>query len=97
MYYVFNKSSIGYSHINNKKPCQDYSASYKDNERVIITCCDGHGGAQYIRSQIGSKAASNAVLNVFKSLDNSFFLEASKDVLVDKNEDEGVNPFSNAA
>lgn len=84
MYYVFNKSSIGYSHMKNKKPCQDYSMSYQDNERIIITCCDGHGGAQYIRSQIGSKNASNAVLNVFKTLDSGFFLEASKDVLVDK-------------
>lgn len=75
MYYVFNKSSIGYAHIKNKKPCQDYSASYQDNERVIITCCDGHGGAQYVRSQIGSKIASNSIINVFSSVNSRFFLE----------------------
>ena len=84
MYYVFNKTCIGYSHLRNKKPCQDYSASYKDNERIIITCCDGHGGPQYVRSQLGSKAASNAVMNVFKTINNSFLLEADKDKLTEK-------------
>ena len=84
MYYVFNKTHIGYSHLKSKKPCQDFSASYKDNERIIITCCDGHGGAQYVRSQIGSKLASDSVLNVFKILNNPFFLEADKNALVEK-------------
>ena len=72
MYDVFNKTSRGYSHINNNKPCQDFSSLYKDNERIIITCCDGHGGAQYIRSQVGSKLAGDAVLNVFKDIDHKF-------------------------
>ena len=84
MYYVFNKSHIGYSHILNKKPCQDYSASYQDNERIIITCCDGHGGAQYIRSDKGSKAASNSVMNVFKEINQSFFLEANEEKVIEK-------------
>lgn len=72
MHYVFNKSCVGYLHVKNNKPCQDFSASYQDNERIIITCCDGHGGAQYVRSQLGSKAASDAVLSVFKSINRSF-------------------------
>lgn len=84
MYYIFNKTCIGYSHLKNKKPCQDYSASYKDNERYIITCCDGHGGAQYVRSQYGSKAASEAVMNVFKTFDRSFFNSVDQDKLADK-------------
>lgn len=84
MYYIFNKTCIGYSHLKNKKPCQDYSASYKDNERYIITCCDGHGGAQYIRSQFGSKAASEAVMNVFKTIDKSFLRGVDNDKLADK-------------
>ena len=83
MEYIFNKTCIGYSHLNSKKPCQDYSASYKDNERTIITCCDGHGGAQYVRSQKGSKAASDAVINVFKTLDYSF-LNGTDDKTNDK-------------
>lgn len=83
MHYVFNKTCIGYNHLQNKKPCQDYSASYKDNERIIITCCDGHGGAQYIRSQVGSKCASDAVINVFKSINRSFFHEKDQEKILD--------------
>lgn len=69
----FAKSSIGFSHINNKKPCQDYSCLYKDNNRIIISCCDGHGGDVYIRSNVGSNIASNTVMNVFASLTPAFF------------------------
>lgn len=84
MYYVFNRTCIGYSHLRSKKPCQDFSASYKDNERIIITCCDGHGGPQYVRSQLGSKAASEAVMNVFKTIDKSFLLEKEQEALLEK-------------
>ena len=84
MYYVFNRSCIGYSHIKNNKPCQDYSASYKDNERIIVTCCDGHGGAQYVRSQLGSKAASESVMNVFKSVNKSFFRKLNEEQIKEK-------------
>jgi len=84
MHYVFSKSNVGYSHIKNNKPCQDYSASYKDNERIIITCADGHGGNQYIRSQLGSKFASEAVMNVFKQIDKKFLKEKDQDKLIDR-------------
>ena len=73
MLYTFSKSSIGYTHIKEKTLCQDFSALYKDLERTIITCCDGHGGKKYIRSHIGSHMASNAVINVFNSIQHSFF------------------------
>ena len=73
MLHVYSKSSIGYSHIKDKTVCQDYSAQYKDPERTIITCCDGHGGKKYIRSHIGSHMASNAIVNVFNSIHPSFF------------------------
>ncbi|MCR5490879.1 MAG: protein phosphatase 2C domain-containing protein [Bacilli bacterium] len=53
-------------------PCQDYSLDYHDAERTIIACCDGHGGARYIRSDRGSRFACEAVLNVFKGLAPSF-------------------------
>ena len=83
MYYVFNKSCIGYSHVERKKPCQDFSSSYKDNERIIITCCDGHGGNRYIRSSIGSKLASDAIVNVFKSINKKHLLK-DKSVLINE-------------
>lgn len=84
VYYVFSKTCQGYSHLKNRKPCQDFSASYKDNERIVITCCDGHGGAQYVRSQKGSKAASEAVMSVFKSIDKTFFRETDTNKLLEK-------------
>ena len=81
MNYIFNKTCIGYSHLKNKKPCQDFSASYKDNERTIITCCDGHGGSLYIRSDVGSKLASDAIITVFKSVDQKFLRDYETNLL----------------
>lgn len=63
----FNKTSIGKNHIVENIKCQDYSDTYKDYDRTIVTACDGHGGKVYIRSDRGSKFASDAVLNVLKS------------------------------
>lgn len=74
----FTKTSIGYSHIKENKCCQDYSACYHDEERTIITACDGHGGDIYVRSHLGSKFASNAVISVLKGLERSDFYKYSK-------------------
>ncbi|MCR4660598.1 MAG: protein phosphatase 2C domain-containing protein [Clostridia bacterium] len=84
MDYIFNKSKIGYSHIQSKKVCQDFSASYRDLEREIITCCDGHGGDSYFRSNLGSKFASEAVVNVFKSLEKKDITSLKEEDLVNK-------------
>ena len=73
MYYTYAKSVIGYNHINNKTPCQDFSSVYSDKEKTIITCCDGHGGSSYIRSDFGSKVASYSAFITLNSLNQSFF------------------------
>ena len=64
----FTKTSIGYSHLKEGKCCQDFSACYHDEERTIITACDGHGGDLYVRSHLGSKFASDAVIKVLKEV-----------------------------
>ncbi len=69
---AFNITSIGYSHIKSGKPCQDFSSSYSDYERQVITACDGHGGDVYIRSHKGSKFASIALLNAMRETELSF-------------------------
>lgn len=74
----FTKTSIGYSHIKENKCCQDYSACYHDEERTIITACDGHGGDIYVRSHLGSKFASNAVIKVLRELERSDFYKYSR-------------------
>ena len=71
--YYYAKSKKGYLHAKENLGCQDYSSVYHDIERTIITCCDGHGGKVYIRSNVGAKMASFAIENVLKSLNNSSF------------------------
>lgn len=81
---TINFSAQGYSHVDNNKPCQDYSLSYQDNERAIIAVADGHGGATYIRSQFGSKYACEAILDEFRELDVSQIKKNKKSELEDK-------------
>ena len=64
MIIIYNKTSIGYSHINKGTVCQDYSEHYISEDYRIVTACDGHGGSLYVRSDRGSKLASQAVIEV---------------------------------
>ena len=68
---TLNKTSIGYSHLRSQTVCQDFSSSYSDFERKIITACDGHGGKLYVRSHKGSKFASMAFLREMINLKSS--------------------------
>ena len=79
----FTKTEIGHSHINVGKRCQDFSASYNDEERTIITACDGHGGNVYIRSHLGSKFASNAVIDVLREIERTAFYKAKKEAVIE--------------
>ena len=80
----FTKTNVGYSHLKDRKPCQDYSACYHDEERTIITACDGHGGKVYIRSNVGSRYASNAVMTVLQGVDRSMFYRYTRREICDK-------------
>ena len=80
----FTKTNIGYSHLKENKPCQDYSACYHDEERTIITACDGHGGKTYIRSNVGSRYASKAIMSVFQEVDKSLFYRYTRQEICDK-------------
>jgi hypothetical protein len=75
----FTKSQTGFSHIRASKRCQDYSASYNDGERTIVTACDGHGGNVYIRSHLGAKFASCAAIDVLRELEKTAFYKARSD------------------
>ena len=81
MYYVFNHSSKGYQHIQENKPCQDFSTSYSDNERTIISVSDGHGGSRYVRSDVGAKLACRAVNEVLQQLSYSALSKSKLDSL----------------
>ena len=79
----FTKTSVGYSHVTANKRCQDFSASYNDEERTIVTACDGHGGNAYIRSHLGSKFASNAVIDVLREIEKTAFHKAKKEAVIE--------------
>lgn len=54
---------IGASHIKNGTVCQDCSRSMKKPDYCLIVVCDGHGGADYFRSDRGSKFACDAFMD----------------------------------
>lgn len=70
---TFTKTAIGENHIKHGIVCQDFSASYHDEERTIVTACDGHGGAVYLRSGRGAKFASSAAIHVLKNVNHKTF------------------------
>lgn len=73
---VFNTSVIGTSHLENNKPCQDYSIAWlsEDSDTAVLVVCDGHGGDTYIRSHIGSRLAGEITLEAVKN----FFIPVHK-------------------
>ena len=79
----FTKTETGYSHTSTGKRCQDFSASYNDEERTIVTACDGHGGNVYIRSHLGAKFASTAVVDVLREIERSAFYKGKKEAVIE--------------
>jgi len=65
---AFDVRSIGASHIKTGKSCQDYSFSSYGEKYAVAIVCDGHGGDKYIRSEIGSKLATDICSEAIKSL-----------------------------
>lgn len=63
---TFHISRQGAGHIEILKECQDASESYQDSEMAIAVVCDGHGGADYVRSARGSKFAAKIVKDQIK-------------------------------
>ncbi len=55
---AFNFTKQGANHIKQDKICQDASYTYKDNNYVVSVVCDGHGGDDYLRSDLGAKFAT---------------------------------------
>ncbi len=60
MYRSFNFTSIGASHIKKGTVCQDYSKSVENDIYKLAVISDGHGGADYFRSDRGSRFAVEA-------------------------------------
>ena len=71
-YRVFNFSVAGASHIKNNIVCQDSSLSDSNERYSMAVVCDGHGGKDYIRSDIGSKLACEVVRRNIEAFSNDF-------------------------
>ncbi len=56
----FHLTVRGASHIKKDKVCQDASLSCSDEICSVAVVCDGHGGDDYIRSDVGSRAGCEA-------------------------------------
>lgn len=68
-YRAFHLTVIGASHIKNGTVCQDCSQSCEKTECRLVVVCDGHGGADYFRSDRGSKLAAVAFMDCMENPD----------------------------
>lgn len=68
---------IGASHIKRGTVCQDFSLSCELPDRRISVICDGHGGADYFRSDRGSRFAAEAFTECMKDPDVISVLSAA--------------------
>lgn len=68
-YRAFHLTVIGASHIKNSTVCQDCSQSCEKTECRLVVVCDGHGGADYFRSDRGSKLAAVAFMDCMENPD----------------------------
>lgn len=85
-YRAFNVTVQGSSHIKVNKVCQDYSASVDGERYKIAIICDGHGGDDYFRSELGSQFATEAALSCMQDQEFLSFIvknQASSPKVID--------------
>ena len=87
---AFNITARGASHIKLNKVCQDSSDSHDCDDNIAFAIvCDGHGGDDYVRSDIGSQEAVlvagpcivDFVTNVLKEHDLGYLQRHYEEVL----------------
>ena len=55
---AFHCCTQGASHIKEDKVCQDFALSHRAEKYAVAIVCDGHGGNNYFRSDLGSRFAA---------------------------------------
>lgn len=73
---AFHMSERGESHLHDGRACQDSSASFSDECGTVAVVSDGHGGCDYVRSQIGSAMACEAAVKNIRRLFENISPEA---------------------
>lgn len=68
---IYASSKRGTMHTSNNQSCQDSYLISSDAQPIVLTIADGHGGALYCRSDVGSKIACEAAIEIIKRGDYS--------------------------
>ena len=82
--------TVGASHIKANKVCQDYAQSAEKQGLRYAAVCDGHGGADYFRSDRGSRFAAKCFAAL---MDNRDFTDALHGCVNEKARGEIVGQF----
>lgn len=69
-YIELNAHHAGNSHALNGMPCEDYSASYSDEQVSIVVVSDGHGDKNCFRSGKGAKYACEIAIGLCRRFQN---------------------------
>lgn len=94
---AFHMSERGESHLHDGRVCQDSSASFSDECGTVAVVSDGHGGCDYVRSQIGSamvcEAAVKNIRRLFENISPEAFL-AEPDMMLTQLEAAIINDWN---
>lgn len=94
---AFHMSERGESHLHDGRVCQDSSASFSDECGTVAVVSDGHGGCDYVRSQIGSAMACEAAVKnirrLFENISPEAFL-AEPDMMLIQLEEAIINDWN---
>lgn len=69
-YIELNAHHIGKSHVQNGLSCEDYSATYSDDQVSIVAISDGHGDKNCFRSDKGAKFACEIAISLCRQFQN---------------------------
>lgn len=69
-YIELNAHHIGKSHVQNGLPCEDYSATYSDDQVSIVAISDGHGDKNCFRSDKGARYACEIAISLCRQFQN---------------------------
>ncbi len=87
VFHGMSGSRIGSSHEDDGIVCQDSTSCFVSDGFAVAAASDGHGGAVYFRSDVGSKAAAECAVRIIREFVESEDFETSfrsnQDVLLD--------------
>lgn len=69
-YIELNAHHIGKSHVQSGLPCEDYSATYSDDQVSIVVISDGHGDKNCFRSDKGARYACEIAIRLCRQFQN---------------------------